>query len=721
MDACVDRFLRSADVRDFLFRRRPEGVLPRHVLSTAVSYAYAGGQTSPHVSVPAVQDSFVLHKVTDDGFALGEMLSCSEVHPFVPTLNSVVAASGIGQPFATSPVSRRFAIDLNGANYNEFVEFAWMSDSRLLVVWRWTSAHANSPWVLGGEISIYPPTPDGTFFSPMNFPPELRMVASAQLCISCGASHQSHCVCPPSVVRNDTLSIASSYLGDVQPPPDSAQLRSVGNMRAPPIRQMVGRTWAQYCDFFTSSRTMGSLRVSYRTGKCAPGSLVSAGIDKETVLMEGAVPYGVSYMHGFPGDAEFKQQIYVYMKMAGMTFPLSDEPKLTSDTAALLLLDHDQTVHGPTDAVGGNQVELEWGNDGEQLVADGNLNAVNNVSNTIPQTLNTDIVPCPLPAEGPCSPSDYTHIDARGNSSNSAARSAEVTKVPSGKPIAAKSNLAGSDQGGSGPSTAYSAADESKQNKKAYAGDSNTVCSICGAKFTRPSNLRRHRQSLHMQVKKAHQCRQCDRSFFSAVELRRHVAKHDAPRPECAQCGLRFRLTSALNLHIAVAHSNERPFKCECGAAFARKSALDRHRRSVHQGHRHSCPDCNASYSQPFDLKRHKSRTGHGREVKGDGSGSGDGQYRGGDGQYSGGDGVGGDVGDGDGCSRGDDGDDDHDPVGGIFPESVVGLDILGGHGNSKTHGGGSVVLGGIADKVTVQNASLGSHALSSGPGLGRG
>jgi C2H2-type zinc finger/Zinc finger, C2H2 type len=141
---------------------------------------------------------------------------------------------------------------------------------------------------------------------------------------------------------------------------------------------------------------------------------------------------------------------------------------------------------------------------------------------------------------------------------------------------------------------------------------SNLVCTICGAKFSRPCKLRWHRQSMHAHAGKAHKCECCDQSFPSVVELRRHAATHSAPRPQCPQCGLRFRLPSALDLHIAVSHDRERPFKCDlCDAAFARKSAMRRHLKSVHQRERHFCGDCGASYSQPFDLKRHRIRTGH--------------------------------------------------------------------------------------------------------------
>lgn len=612
MEQVLPRFLSVPSVRNFLLRPVPEGVLPRSSLSTAISFAYAGGQSQPHVRVPSIQDSFVLHTIVD-GYALGEMLACSFEHPLGPTLQSVIANIK-RKSFATTAVSRRFCIDLNGSDILEYLEFAWMTDSRLLVSYRWTKWEENAPFMMGGEVCMYPPVHinDLRLFS-IGIP-ELRMSITAQNCVGCGATHQSHCVCAPSVVTTTGCSFenqSGTAYGD-RSGTVCLDLTTPNPAPPVPIRLSQGKSWAKFCDVFSSCRTMGSLRVIYRVGVPSTFSDARTVFTSEQYVHEGIVPYGISVTSGFPGCNELKQQLHVYMESAGNCFALLEEPKPGVDEGALKLIDHTLS----SGEVGNIELLPE--------LVESDVAALESVLKSEDGQVDLSCF-----TDGPLGIQDSTTLRTSSLNEN-------VTRQTGAQNSDAFSS-------NSWPELLHGHRDDSATLSYASLGDSfprdgsispeinnqvdekesrnshgsNTVCSICGAKFTRPSNLRRHRQSLHLHVKKAHQCLSCDRSFFSAVELRRHAAKHDVPRPQCPQCGLRFRLTTALELHMAVVHGKQRPFKCDdCDVAFARKSALDRHRNSVHEGKRHECAVCGASYSQPFDLKRHGQRTGHDSHVQ---------------------------------------------------------------------------------------------------------
>lgn len=624
----LPRFLSVPEVRSFLLRRMPEGVLPRNVLDTAISFAYAGGQSQPHVQVPSIMDSLVLHTVVN-GYALGEMLACSAEHPLAATVLSVISRVR-GQSLATTVASRRFCIDLNGLDILEYLEFAWMTDSRLLISYRWTKWTKDAPFMMGGEVCLYPPnlSDDPRFFS-IGIP-ELRMSLTAQNCIVCGATHQSQCVCPPSVIAPSASSFAVHVNSTHDNPCDTSCLDLTEPSPAPlmPIRMSHGKSWAKFCDVFSSCPTRGLLRVSYRVGLPTDVLGAFAVIASERPVHDGIVPYMIRVNNGFPGVNELKQQFQVYMESSGALFVLPSEPLPEIDEGALKLIE--QTLSSGEESETQNfddysaidLLNLETIN---ELPVDSRQTS--SMSNTSADAQNLDDVKLVLPTDQNSKLSEIPRPDA--SSSNSwplvAVKGLEESSsrsVASMEEQPTTTSMNSSDLSTMLQSqfrTLSSSDSVSTAQDDVRIQSFNPTCPACGAKFTRPSNLRRHWQSLHLRWKKAHQCSSCDRSFFSAVELRRHTAKHEAPRPECPQCGLKFRLKSALELHIAVVHGKQRPFKCnECGISFARKSALDRHRNSVHQGKRHSCPVCGASYSQPFDLKRHRQRAGHDGSVLAD-------------------------------------------------------------------------------------------------------
>eukprot|EP00188_Purpureofilum_apyrenoidigerum_P000360 Plantae.Rhodophyta-Purpureofilum_apyrenoidigerum.ctg11547.p1 GENE.Plantae.Rhodophyta-Purpureofilum_apyrenoidigerum.ctg11547~~Plantae.Rhodophyta-Purpureofilum_apyrenoidigerum.ctg11547.p1 ORF type:complete len:470 (-),score=70.16 Plantae.Rhodophyta-Purpureofilum_apyrenoidigerum.ctg11547:55-1431(-) len=108
---------------------------------------------------------------------------------------------------------------------------------------------------------------------------------------------------------------------------------------------------------------------------------------------------------------------------------------------------------------------------------------------------------------------------------------------------------------------------------------SKAECHICGAKFSRKYEVRRHVTMVHEAVK----------NFI------------------CDICGRAFALKQHLTSHIDGVHNKKRDFLCEsCGMAFSTEAKVNRHYRCVHLREREfHCNHCESSYFQQSDLARH--------------------------------------------------------------------------------------------------------------------
>ncbi|XP_029437142.1 B-cell CLL/lymphoma 6 member B protein isoform X2 [Rhinatrema bivittatum] len=116
---------------------------------------------------------------------------------------------------------------------------------------------------------------------------------------------------------------------------------------------------------------------------------------------------------------------------------------------------------------------------------------------------------------------------------------------------------------------------ESRAAEKPY------QCSICGAQFNRPANLKTHAR-IHS-GEKPYKCETCDSRFVQVAHLRAHVLIHTGEKPyPCDTCGTRFRHLQTLKSHIRI-HTGEKPYHCEaCELRFRHKSQLRLHLRQRH-------------------------------------------------------------------------------------------------------------------------------------------
>ena len=115
------------------------------------------------------------------------------------------------------------------------------------------------------------------------------------------------------------------------------------------------------------------------------------------------------------------------------------------------------------------------------------------------------------------------------------------------------------------------------------------LCNECGTSFERKCYLRNHVSRMHGSREKNYHCEDCQKSFLTSPELKRHVRvyhpeKQDK-RYQCPHCQRFLENNSKLTKHVNIVHLKVKAYHCKlCDVFYANGKTLAVHIASKHLG-----------------------------------------------------------------------------------------------------------------------------------------
>ncbi|XP_021964603.2 transcriptional repressor CTCFL-like [Folsomia candida] len=146
--------------------------------------------------------------------------------------------------------------------------------------------------------------------------------------------------------------------------------------------------------------------------------------------------------------------------------------------------------------------------------------------------------------------------------------------------------------------------------------DNKLKCSVCGKKYAKNCNLKRHFESVHSETHRF-QCRNCEVYFSENATLQKHlnrqicVIKKDKKLMDitydCKVCKKKFGAQHVLNLHIKQNHpENYYKYNCsQCDLMFSSKQGLYGHVDTIHNNNKAKCLICGLECYDKYKLNRH--------------------------------------------------------------------------------------------------------------------
>lgn len=133
------------------------------------------------------------------------------------------------------------------------------------------------------------------------------------------------------------------------------------------------------------------------------------------------------------------------------------------------------------------------------------------------------------------------------------------------------------------------------------------VCDICGLKYSRNFNLRRHKESVH--VSTTVQCPYCPSTFTRHDNLTQHIKfiHNNMGSNRCKYCGKQFARKHTMEEHINVQHLNVKKYQClKCSKLFGYPWSLYNHVRVKHEcDGAFKCYYCSKVFSTIKNLRNH--------------------------------------------------------------------------------------------------------------------
>lgn len=137
-------------------------------------------------------------------------------------------------------------------------------------------------------------------------------------------------------------------------------------------------------------------------------------------------------------------------------------------------------------------------------------------------------------------------------------------------------------------------------------------CSHCHKGFTRLERLVEHKKKEHLEIG-SHSCRVCGKRFDRFANLKRHSILHAGngehlKRHACEVCGKGFSKLYRMRQHTNVVHLGLKPYTCDlCSNPFESIHRLKKHLDEAHPGQSHHiCNLCEKVFSNSVALLKHK-------------------------------------------------------------------------------------------------------------------
>jgi len=139
-------------------------------------------------------------------------------------------------------------------------------------------------------------------------------------------------------------------------------------------------------------------------------------------------------------------------------------------------------------------------------------------------------------------------------------------------------------------------------------------CLECNQTFTHQTSLKRHLLTHDQKFR----CLQCDKPFTNSRNLKRHMRLHSGDQRKCYLCDECFSTVAALQAHRRQHKETENSFMCiECNKTFPSKGELKKHilghdpqkiyqeKRSLGSSKVFKCGDCSLTFSSKRLLGEH--------------------------------------------------------------------------------------------------------------------
>eukprot|EP00190_Bangiopsis_sp_CCMP1999_P002404 CAMPEP_0198731500 /NCGR_PEP_ID=MMETSP1475-20131203/30286_1 /TAXON_ID= ORGANISM="Unidentified sp., Strain CCMP1999" /NCGR_SAMPLE_ID=MMETSP1475 /ASSEMBLY_ACC=CAM_ASM_001111 /LENGTH=298 /DNA_ID=CAMNT_0044494469 /DNA_START=73 /DNA_END=969 /DNA_ORIENTATION=+ len=125
--------------------------------------------------------------------------------------------------------------------------------------------------------------------------------------------------------------------------------------------------------------------------------------------------------------------------------------------------------------------------------------------------------------------------------------------------------------------------DDRSMSSRESGGRREYDCKLCGMKFRRGYDVKRHTKSVH-EKRRDYICPFCNKGFSQTGHLNEHVrVTHMGTALTCTHCDKTFGAQSKLDRHVRSVHLNLRQYKCSmCPKEYKDKSALKHHIMSGH-------------------------------------------------------------------------------------------------------------------------------------------